>query len=143
MAAERVRVNTHLDREPDKVVGLVAEMDVGGRWRLVDRATGASGADVDGRFRVDDQVKIHLVDEVDSDHPTQHPFHVHGAGRFLVLTRDGAVEPNRAWRDTVLVPAGQTIDILLDVTIPGRWVAHCHIAEHHESGMVLGFTVDP
>jgi FtsP/CotA-like multicopper oxidase with cupredoxin domain len=28
----------------------------------------------------------------------------------------------------------------LDVTNPGRWMAHCHIAEHHESGMMFSFT---
>jgi FtsP/CotA-like multicopper oxidase with cupredoxin domain len=28
---------------------------------------------------------------------------------------------------------GETVDILLDVTNVGRWMAHCHIAEHHES----------
>jgi hypothetical protein len=27
----------------------------------------------------------------------------------------------------------QTVDLLLDVTNPGRWMAHCHIAEHHEA----------
>jgi FtsP/CotA-like multicopper oxidase with cupredoxin domain len=32
------------------------------------------------------------------DHPMHHPFHVHGAGRFLVLSRDGVVEPNLVWR---------------------------------------------
>ena len=41
------------------------------------------------------------------------------------------------WKDTVLVPTGQTVDILLDVTNPGLWMVHCHIAEHHESGMML------
>ena len=44
-----------------------------------------------------------------------HPFHIHGAGRFLVLARDGVSETNLVWKDTVLVRAGQTIDILLDV----------------------------
>ena len=34
-------------------------------------------------------------------------------------------------------------DVLLDVTNPGRWMAHCHIAEHHESGMMLSFDVLP
>ena len=43
----------------------------------------------------------------------------------------------------MLVPTGQTVDILLDVTSAGVWMAHCHIAEHHESGMMLTFTVDP
>jgi FtsP/CotA-like multicopper oxidase with cupredoxin domain len=53
-----------------------------------------------------------------------------------------APEENLAWKDTVLVKTGETVDILLDVTNPGRWMAHCHIAEHHESGMMFSFNVD-
>jgi FtsP/CotA-like multicopper oxidase with cupredoxin domain len=113
------------------------------RWKLVDRETGAENAQIDWTFRVGDQVKLRLVNELDSDHPMPHPFHVHGAGRFLILARDGVVEPNLAWKDTVLVRTGETVDILLDVTNPGRWMAHCHIAEHHESGMMLSFNVLP
>jgi FtsP/CotA-like multicopper oxidase with cupredoxin domain len=113
------------------------------RWKLIDRATGAEGHEIDWRFRVGDQVKLRLLNEMDSDHPMHHPFHIHGAGRFLILARDGVVEPNLVWKDTVLVPTGQTVDLLLDVTNPGRWMAHCHIAEHHESGMMFSFTVDP
>jgi Multicopper oxidase len=71
------------------------------------------------------------------------PFHVHGAGRFLVLARDGVEEPDLVWKDTVLVRTSETVDILLHVTNPGRWMAHCHIAEHHESGMMFGFDVEP
>ena len=113
------------------------------RWKLVDRDTGAENAAIDWKFRVGDQIKIRLVNEMDSDHPMPHPFHVHGAGRFLVLARDDVEEPNLVWKDTVLVRTGETVDILLDVTNPGRWMAHCHIAEHHESGMMLGFDVEP
>jgi FtsP/CotA-like multicopper oxidase with cupredoxin domain len=111
------------------------------RWKLIDRDTGAEGVAIDWRFRVGDRVKIRLVNEMDSDHPMHHPFHIHGAGRFLILARDGVAEPNLVWKDTVLVPTGQTVDILLDVTHAGRWMAHCHIAEHHESGMMLTFDV--
>jgi FtsP/CotA-like multicopper oxidase with cupredoxin domain len=123
----------------------VNRMTTGGnmRWKLIDHATGAEGAAIDWRFRVGDRVKIRLVNEMDSDHPMHHPFHIHGAGRFLILSRDGSVEPNLVWKDTVLVPTGQTVDILLEVTNPGVWMAHCHIAEHHESGMMFSFTVDP
>jgi FtsP/CotA-like multicopper oxidase with cupredoxin domain len=113
------------------------------RWKLVDRETGAENAQIDWTFRVGDQVKLRLVNETDSDHPMPHPFHVHGAGCFLILARNGAVEPNLVWKDTVLVRTGETVDILLDVTNPGRWMAHCHIAEHHESGMMLSFNVEP
>jgi FtsP/CotA-like multicopper oxidase with cupredoxin domain len=112
-------------------------------WNLVDRDTGAVNHAIDWRFRVGDQVKLRLVNEMDSDHPMHHPFHIHGAGRFVVLARNGIPEENLVWKDTVLVRTGETVDILLDVTNPGRWMAHCHIAEHHESGMMFSFDVAP
>jgi len=112
------------------------------RWKLIDRVTGLENAAINWRFRVGDRVKIRLVNEMDSDHPMHHPFHLHGAGRFLVLARDGVTEPNLVWKDTVLVRTGQSVDILFDVTEPGLWMAHCHIAEHMQSGMMFSFTVD-
>jgi FtsP/CotA-like multicopper oxidase with cupredoxin domain len=108
------------------------------RWKLVDPTAGADAA-IDWRFTVGDRVKIRLVNEMDD--PMQHPFHLHGAGRFLVLARDGVAEPNLVWKDTVLVCNDQTVDILFDVTNPGLWMAHCHIAEHMQSGMMFSFTV--
>jgi FtsP/CotA-like multicopper oxidase with cupredoxin domain len=61
------------------------------RWKLIDRETGAENAAIDWRFRVGDRVKIRLLNEMAGDHPMHHPFHVHGAGRFLILSRDGVV----------------------------------------------------
>ena len=112
-------------------------------WRLVDRETGAENQAISWSFTQGDRVKIRLVNEMDSDHPMHHPFHIHGAGRFLVLSRDGEPEPNLVWKDTVLLRAGETVDILLYVTNPGLWMAHCHIAEHTESGMMFSFDVAP
>jgi FtsP/CotA-like multicopper oxidase with cupredoxin domain len=109
------------------------------RWKLVDPATGAANAAIDWHFTEGDRVKIRLVN--DMDHPMQHPFHLHGAGRFLVLARDGVAEPNLVWKDTVLVCDSETVDILFDITNPGLWMAHCHIAEHMQSGMMFSFTV--
>jgi FtsP/CotA-like multicopper oxidase with cupredoxin domain len=111
------------------------------RWKLVDRFDNAENHAIQWRFRVGDRVKIRLVNEMDSDHPMHHPFHIHGAGRFVVLARDGVVEPILVWKDTVLVRTGEVVDIVLDVTNIGRWMAHCHIAEHHESGMMFSFDV--
>jgi FtsP/CotA-like multicopper oxidase with cupredoxin domain len=111
------------------------------RWLLVDRATGRRNAGVDWAFTVGDRVKIRIVNEMDSDHPMHHPFHIHGAGRFLVLARDGVTELNLVWKDTVLVRTGEVVDILLDVSNPGLWMAHCHIAEHAASGMMFSFNV--
>jgi FtsP/CotA-like multicopper oxidase with cupredoxin domain len=113
------------------------------RWKLIDRSTGAENHGIEWRLTVGDQVKIRLVNEMDSDHPMHHPFHIHGAGRFLVLSRDGVHDENLVWTDTVLVRTGEIVDILLDITHPGRWMAHCHIAEHHESGMMFSFDVAP
>ena len=110
------------------------------RWKVVDRDTGRENAGIDWVFTAGEQVKIRLVNEMESDHPMHHPFHVHGE-RFLVLARDGEVERNLVWKDTVLVPTGQTVDILLDASNPGRWMAHCHIAEHMEVGMMFEFVV--
>jgi len=110
-------------------------------WRFLDRTTGADSPAIDWQFTVGDRVKIRLINEMASDHPMHHPFHLHGAGRFLVLARDGVTEPNLVWKDTVLLRTGQTVDILFDVTNPGLWMAHCHIAEHMQSGMMFSFNV--
>ena len=113
------------------------------RWSIVDRSNDAANHAIQWQLHVGDRVKIRLVNEMDSDHPMHHPFHIHGAGRFLVIARNGEPEPNLVWSDTVLVRTGEVVDILLEVTNPGRWMAHCHIAEHHESGMMFSFTVEP
>jgi FtsP/CotA-like multicopper oxidase with cupredoxin domain len=110
-------------------------------WRFLDRTSGADSPTIDWQFTVGERVKLRLVNEMDSDHPMHHPFHLHGAGRFLVLSRDGVVEPNLVWKDTVLVRTGQVVDILFDVSNPGLWMAHCHIAEHMQSGMMFSFNV--
>ena len=112
-------------------------------WKLIDRESGAENHAISWAFTVGDRVKIRLINEMDSDHPMNHPFHIHGAGRFLILCRDGQPEPNLVWKDTVLLRAGETVDILLYVTNPGLWMAHCHIAEHIEGGMMFSFEVAP
>jgi FtsP/CotA-like multicopper oxidase with cupredoxin domain len=132
-------VDERIEWEDEMVSVNRATDDTNMVWQLIDRDTGAKNADINWTFTVGDQVKIRLVNEKHSDHPMPHPFHVHGAGRFLVLVTDGEINDNLVWKDTVLVLAGQTIDILLYVTNPGRWMAHCHIAEHNQAGMMFSF----
>jgi FtsP/CotA-like multicopper oxidase with cupredoxin domain len=110
-------------------------------WKFLDRTSGTDSPAIDWHFTVGERVKLRLVNEMDSDHPMHHPFHLHGAGRFLVLSRDEVPEPNLVWKDTVLVRTGQVVDILFDVSNPGLWMAHCHIAEHMQSGMMFSFNV--
>jgi FtsP/CotA-like multicopper oxidase with cupredoxin domain len=111
-------------------------------WKLVDRETGAVNHAIRWGFRVGDRVKLRVVNDPHSDHPMQHPFHVHGQ-RFLVLSRDGVPSDNLVWKDTVLVRTGETVDLLVEMSNPGTWMAHCHIAEHLEGGMMLSFEVQP
>jgi FtsP/CotA-like multicopper oxidase with cupredoxin domain len=132
-------VEERIEWEDDMVAINRATNDTNMVWQLIDRDTGAKNADITWTFTVGDQVKIRLVNEKHSDHPMPHPFHVHGAGRFLVLATDGEINDNLVWKDTVLILVGQTIDILLYVTNPGRWMAHCHIAEHNQAGMMFSF----
>ncbi len=111
-------------------------------WIVRDVRTGRENRDIDWRFRVGDVVKIRIHNRRRAFHPMQHPIHIHGQ-RFLVIARDGVPAENLAWKDTAVIPVGATFDILLEVSNPGRWMAHCHIAEHLEAGMSMVFTVDP
>ena len=133
-------------RNPVEWEGTMPEMDwvaTGrrARWILREAATGRENMDIDWRFRVGDVVKIRLVNDRNSVHAMQHPIHLHGQ-RFLVLSTNGVPEDNLVWKDTVLVPAGFAVDILLENTNPGAWMLHCHIAEHVEAGMHLVFRVE-
>jgi FtsP/CotA-like multicopper oxidase with cupredoxin domain len=110
------------------------------RWVLRDPATSRENMDIDWSFRRGDVVKIRLVNERRSFHGMQHPIHIHGQ-RFLVLAVNDVPNTNLVWKDTVLLPAGATADVLLDLSNPGRWMLHCHIAEHLSAHMMMAFTV--
>ncbi len=113
------------------------------QWKLIDEESGKENMDINYQFKVGDKVKIRIVNDEEgdgSDHPMQHPIHFHGQ-RFVVLAVDGKENENLVWKDTTLIPAGKTVDILLDVTNPGEWMFHCHIAEHLSNGMMGMFTV--
>ena len=111
------------------------------RWVLRDPATGRENMDIAWHFRRGEPAKIRLVNERRAFHGMQHPIHLHGQ-RFLVLAVNGVPNADLAWKDTVLVPAGAVVDILLDAANPGEWMLHCHIAEHLSAGMMMHFTVD-
>ena len=109
-------------------------------WTLLDTDTGHQNMDIDWQFQVGDVVKIELFNDPDTIHPMNHPVHIHGQ-RFLVLTIDDVPNENLVWKDTAIVPVGTTVQYLVDMSNPGDWMMHCHIAEHLEAGMMLGFSV--
>ncbi|MDE0073513.1 MAG: multicopper oxidase family protein [Gammaproteobacteria bacterium] len=112
------------------------------RWILRESGTARENMDISWRFRVGDVVKIRLHNDRNAFHAMQHPLHIHGQ-RFLVLSQNGVANDNLVWKDTVLLPTGSTTDILLELSNPGRWMVHCHIAEHIEAGMKFVFEVEP
>ena len=111
------------------------------RWVLRDPRTGNENMDIDWRFALGEVVKIRLVNDRDAFHAMQHPVHIHGQ-RFLIVQQDGVPNENLVWKDTMLLPVGSTADILLELSNPGKWMIHCHIAEHLESGMKMVFEVE-
>ena len=110
-------------------------------WILKDRETGAENAEINWRFKVGDVVKIAIHNTPDSFHPMNHPIHIHGQ-RFLVLSMDGERRENLAWKDTAIVPVGSTMEVLVEMSNPGEWMVHCHIAEHLHAGMMFSFVVE-
>lgn len=111
------------------------------QWHITDTATGKKDMDIDWTFAKDKPVKIRIFNDPKSMHPMQHPIHFHGQ-RFLVVARDGVRQTNLVWKDTTLVKAGETVDIILDPSNPGEWMAHCHISEHLAAGMMFHFRVE-
>jgi len=111
------------------------------RWILRDMDTGAENRDIHWRFRRGSLVRIRLVGTRNTLHGMQHPIHMHGQ-RFLVLAVNGKRNPNPVWKDTVLLPAGGSLDLLAEMSNPGTWMLHCHIAEHLQSGMMMHFDVE-
>jgi FtsP/CotA-like multicopper oxidase with cupredoxin domain/cytochrome c biogenesis protein CcdA len=110
-------------------------------WKIIDRDTGKANMDIDWRFEVGEYVKIRVENDAIAAHVMQHPIHFHGQ-RFLILSRNNIPEANRAWKDTALVVPGEAMEILVEMSNPGEWMAHCHIAEHLHAGMMFGFRVE-
>ncbi|MEP7383824.1 MAG: multicopper oxidase family protein [Gemmatimonadota bacterium] len=109
-------------------------------WILRDAASGAENMNVHWRFSRGELVRMQVFNDPLSAHAMAHPIHVHGQ-RFLILSRNGALSDNMAWKDTAVIPVGETVELLVEMSNPGRWMIHCHIAEHLGSGMMTVFDV--
>ena len=70
-----------------------------------------------------------------------HPMHIHGQF-FKVIAVDGQPVDTPYFRDTVLLRRKQTIDVGMVPIDWGKWMMHCHILEHAESGMMTEVHVE-
>jgi suppressor of ftsI len=67
-----------------------------------------------------------------------HPFHIHQV-HFLVYAIEGKSVKNPVWMDTVNVPYGGSVDLVMDFTDPiirGMSLFHCHLLKHEDKGMM-------
>ena len=74
-----------------------------------------------------------------------HPFHIHGT-QFRILSENGqpVAAHRQGWKDTVHVEGGRSeVLVRFDHAAPKEhaYMAHCHLLEHEDTGMMLGFTV--
>lgn len=74
-----------------------------------------------------------------------HPFHIHGT-QFRILSENG--KPPAAhrcgWKDTVHVEGWRSEVLVRFDHLAAKeqaYMAHCHLLEHEDTGMMLGFTV--
>ena len=107
--------------------------------------------------------------EVHNSTAMAHPFHLHGFSfQVTEMVRDEAEAHEEGedtsegpmttrwqpaapeWMDTVNIPPFTSAMLVVDVSDPngdggalGRWMAHCHIFQHAEEGMMTELIVDP
>ncbi|MCM2289169.1 MAG: multicopper oxidase family protein [Sulfuritalea sp.] len=82
-------------------------------------------------LRKGEHVILHMMNETDFIHP----MHLHGHF-FRVLAVDGVANPQREWRDTVMMAPRQSVDVAFVADSPGEWMYHCHILDHAAGGMM-------
>ena len=74
------------------------------------------------------------------ENPTRevHPFHIHQVHFLVYAVGDKRVE-RPVWLDTVDVPYGSSVDLVMDFTDPiirGMSLFHCHLLNHEDKGMM-------
>ena len=137
MVPDRLRAITPLaeaSATPTRTVRLGVKMSV---RRLVDFVINGETHHRDAPVKVGELQVWDVVNETLMDHP----FHLHGFF-FQVLAVNGEPPAWRSWEDVVNVPPRSTVRIAwMPDARPGSWMYHCHILEHHASGMMAHFDV--
>src|SRR5882762_2922012 len=67
-----------------------------------------------------------------------HPMHIHQV-HFLAYAENDRPNADPLWLDTVNVPSGGSVDVIMDFTDPvikGMSVFHCHLLNHEDKGMM-------
>ena len=156
---ERLTSITRIDaasaaRTRPMVLGGPLQVGQGGRGaqRRQGGRVGPVGPPINGKImdmaRIDEVVRLGDIEiwEVINRGGQPHPFHIHLV-QFQILDRNGQppVGADLGWKDTVLVPTGDRVRVIMpferyaDPEIP--YMYHCHIMEHEDRGMMGQFLV--
>jgi len=126
------------------VLAMGMGMGGGGGGGMMGGGNGAAGGGftINGRpfdgARVDTEVASGTVEEwtISNSSMMAHPFHLHVWPMKVVSRSDGSA-PDPGWRDTVDVPAGQSVTVRIPFAdFAGTAVYHCHILDHEDQGMM-------
>ncbi len=144
----------HAAKTRPMVLGGPLQIGRGGRGGRAVRGGrgGPLGPPINGKImdmaRIDEVVRLGDIEiwEVLNRGGQSHPFHVHLV-QFQILDRNGRppTGADLGWKDTVLVPTGDLVRIIMpfkryaDPQVP--YMYHCHIMEHEDNGMMGQFLV--
>ena len=87
------------------------------------------------RVRYGERVRITFANET----MMAHPMHLHG----MFFELENGAGTKRPLKDTVIVPPGQSVSVILTAREVGSWPLHCHLLYHMVSGMMTAFVVEP
>ena len=87
------------------------------------------------RVRYGERVRLTFVNET----MMAHPMHLHG----MFFELENGSPDRRPLKDTVIVPPGQSVSVVLTAREVGAWPLHCHLLYHMVSGMMTAFIVEP
>ncbi|MBI2374842.1 MAG: multicopper oxidase family protein [Deltaproteobacteria bacterium] len=122
-----------VDRDVQLEFAAVSDPVTGLRWTI---NGGSHHMEPLFTFQQGNTVRMKLVNTAGPEHP----FHLHG--QFFEIVDDGRWFTHQpGLKDVVLVPGLETVEIIAYLDNPGRWMAHCHILEHAEVGMMSEFLV--
>lgn len=71
---------------------------------------------------------------IDNQTAFPHPMHLHGH-HMKLLSIDGQPLAEPRWVDSPLLMPDQKMELAFVADNPGDWLFHCHVLEHHASGL--------
>lgn len=143
----QLRAADELARSPGVPGRLAAAPDLSADEVTGTRSFRLTGTSINGKQmdmdRIDETVTVDTTERwtVRNADGSPHNFHVHGT-QFVVERLDGAPPPAElaGWKDTVFVPSGAEVDLLVrftghtDPDLP--FMFHCHLLRHEDQGMM-------